>query len=115
MYIKASIISKQSYRNSNYLVVALKIHQEMNYLHGSLLSIIIKIGTMKLRYTASDIMQVEIKERMEMMTLAFEREQVKLKEPILIDGKNEIVGVKAITEHLDILAGELHGWYYCNC
>lgn len=60
-------------------------------------------------------MHREIKERMEMMTLAFEREHVNLTQPILLDGKNEIVGVKAITEHLDVLAGELHGWYYCNC
>lgn len=70
---------------------------------------------MKLKYTDSDKIHREIKERMEMMTLAFEREHVILTQPILLDGKNEIVGVKAITEHLDVLAGELHGWYYCNC
>ena len=87
----------------------------MNYLHGSLLSINIKKGTVKLKYAITDKTHLEIKERMEMMTLAFERELVRLEEPILVDGKNEIVGVKAITEHLDILAGELHGWYYCKC
>ena len=39
----------------------------------------------------------------------------KLKEPLLIEGNNQISGSKAIQAYLEDLKLEMNSWWYCSC
>ena len=71
---------------------------------------------MKLIFTDSDKAHQDIFDRMKTMVLAFEREaSAKESDIVLEDGSISYVGVKQVNEHLDVIAGELHNWYYGSC
>lgn len=71
---------------------------------------------MKLIFNAENRAHKDIEERIISMSLAHEVEKVAdLEIPILIDGREEIKGLKAIDLHLDQLKDELHNWYYGSC
>jgi len=70
---------------------------------------------MKLHYNSEKANHIEIKERMDSLTLAYEVLDSKNEQAVLEDGKLSYKGDLEITKHLDDVAGELHSWYYCNC
>ena len=71
---------------------------------------------MTLQYKVLNPFVTEIEDKLKELSLAFKKEQVSAKKsPTLVDGKKEIVGKKAILEHLRLLEGELNAWYYCDC
>ncbi len=71
---------------------------------------------MKLTYSKDVYDHLQVLERMEAMTLAFKKEvRPGAHELILLDGKEEITGIQEVNDRLDLIASELHGWYYCNC
>lgn len=39
----------------------------------------------------------------------------KLKEPILIEGRNEVIGTHAINAYMEDLKNDLQNWWYCGC
>jgi len=71
---------------------------------------------MTLQYQVLNPIVIEIEDKLKELSLAFKKTQTsKQKSLVLIDGKNKIVGKKAILEHLRLLEGELNSWYYCDC
>ena len=40
---------------------------------------------------------------------------VKLKEPVLIEGKRTVTGTVAINEYIEDLKNEIEDWWYCSC
>ena len=71
---------------------------------------------MTLQYQVLNQAVKEIEEKLTTLSLAFKKEKINAKKAlILVDGKTEIVGQKAILEHLRLLEGELNSWYYCDC
>ncbi len=71
---------------------------------------------MTLQYQVLNPVVIEIEDKLKELSLAFKKIQTnKQKALILVDGKDEIVGKKAILEHLRLLEGELNSWYYCDC
>ena len=71
---------------------------------------------MTLQYQALNTAVQEIEDKLTALSLAFKKEVINTpKALILVDGKDEIVGKKAILEHLHLLETELNSWYYCDC
>jgi len=71
---------------------------------------------MTLEYNVSNAIVAEIEDKLKELSLAFKTAQTsKRQSPVLVDGKKEIVGQKAILEHLRLLESELNSWYYCDC
>mgnify|MGYP001068358709 CR=1 FL=1 len=59
---------------------------------------------------------LEIEERFKINTLAIKIIiDTKSKNQKLIDGSNEIIGLKAINVYIDKFENEKQQWYYCNC
>jgi hypothetical protein len=70
---------------------------------------------MKLYLDKTSQAHLEIQQRMQDMTLAFQTEEGSQAEIVLEDGSQKFIGEQEATKHLDEIAGELHSWYYCNC
>lgn len=71
---------------------------------------------MKLIYNEKESGHQEIFERMKTMVLAFEKDtNAESDEIVLQDGGISYLGIKQINEHLDVIGGELHNWYYGSC
>lgn len=70
---------------------------------------------MTLQYRVLNPTVKEIVDKLTALSLAFKEEISAKKSLILVDGKTEIVGEKAILEHLRLVEGELNSWYYCDC
>ena len=71
---------------------------------------------MTLQYQALNTAVKEIEDKLTALSLAFKKEVINTpKALILVDGKDKVVGQKAILEHLHLLEAELNSWYYCDC
>ena len=71
---------------------------------------------MRLQYQEETTAFKEVEAKLKSLTLAFKKEKVKDGPPLLlIDSKEKITGKEAILAHLQVLEGELHSWYYCDC
>lgn len=71
---------------------------------------------MKLIYNCNNVEHLEIKEKMDDLTLAFEKkESSDISEIVFEDGKEILAGIEAVTKRLEEIESELHQWYYCNC
>ena len=71
---------------------------------------------MLIQFKKKDAAFEAVTERLRELSLAFKTAEEQAADTIvLVDGDEKIVGQIAILQHLDILAGELNQWYYCNC
>lgn len=57
----------------------------------------------------------EIEDKLQSLSLDYQKKKIVVDIPVLVDGKDKIEGKEAILAHLEILEKELHSWYYCDC
>ena len=71
---------------------------------------------MMIRYASKTGEVVEVLNRLNKLTLAFQEEiDPKTPKPVLEDGGKVIEGHSQILSHLTSLESELDEWYYCGC
>ena len=70
----------------------------------------------KLSYKLENQKFLDIKERIDSLSLAYELKKDKsLKKISLKDGDTIFEGEKSINDHIDKLEIELRKWWYCDC
>lgn len=70
---------------------------------------------MTLQYRRGTPTLKEIEDKLQSLSLDYQKEEITVDLPVLVDGKEKIEGKEAILAHLEILEKELHAWYYCDC